>query len=635
MKRTFSWGDTLRYRFENTLSAGPIAIIGWLGIVSLLIVVVAAAIVALLGISFDPDARDGTGFIEAAWNLLMRTFDAGTMADDAGWPLRIVALLVTLGGIFIVSTLIGTITSGMESSIEEMRKGRSRVVERGHTLILGWSPTVFAIIGELVIANANQRHPRIVILADHDKVEMEDEVRSKLPDTKNTRVICRRGSPLDLDDLELVNPHEAKSIIILSPNVANPDTYVIKSILALTNNPNRGPEPFHIVAEILDNKNMEAARLVAGEEAVLILSSEVIARIAAQTCRQSGLSVVYQELMDFDGAEIYFKEEPDLVGHTYREALSRYQTSTLIGLFSADHVVSVNPPMDRMIEAGDQVIVISEDDDTVHLSDPPADIAHDAISQQNGRERNVSPERTLVLGWNVKGEKIIRELDAYVAPGSAVTIVADGDAAGAQVARFQTELARQTVQFVAGNTTERTVLERAQPGSFNHIILLSDTDIDMQEADAKTLITLLHLRKLSQETGQRLSIVSEMRDVRNRALAEVAQPDDFIVSDKLISLLLSQISENKHLEKVFEDLLDPDGSEIYLKPIEDYVQLGQPIDFYTLVASAAERGETAIGYRIVALANKSDQGYGVKINPDKTKNVTFSAGDKLIVLAED
>ena len=69
---------------------------------------------------------------------------------------------------------------------------------------------------------------------------------------KNTRVICRRGSPLDLDDLELVNPHEAKSIIILSPNVNDPDTYVIKSILALTNNPNRGKEPFHIVAELLD-----------------------------------------------------------------------------------------------------------------------------------------------------------------------------------------------------------------------------------------------------------------------------------------------------------------------------------------------------------------------------------------------
>ena len=70
---------------------------------------------------------------------------------------------------------------------------------------------------------------------------------------------------------------------------------------------------------------MEAAELVGGDEAVLIQSSDVIARITAQTCRQSGLSVVYQELMDFDGAEIYFKEEPALVGQTYRQALARFQ----------------------------------------------------------------------------------------------------------------------------------------------------------------------------------------------------------------------------------------------------------------------------------------------------------------------
>jgi len=634
MKRAATWGDWLRYKFENTLSAGPIAIIGWLAVVSLAIVLMAALVVAIFGISFDAEAKEGTGYIEAAWNLLMRTFDAGNMADDSGWPLRIVTLVVTLGGIFIVSTLIGTITSGMESSIEEMRKGRSRVIERNHTLILGWSPTVFAIINELIIANENQRRPRIVILADHDKVEMEDEVRSKLPNTKNTRIICRRGSPLDLDDLELVNPHEAKSIIILSPNVNDPDTYVIKSILALTNNPNRGQEPFHIVAELLDAKNLEAAHLVGGDEAVLIQSSEVIARITAQTCRQSGLSVVYQELMDFDGAEIYFKEEPELVGQTYRQALTRFRQCTLMGLFTAEKQALVNPAMDRVIAAGDQVIVIAEDDDTVALTPAPSSIPP-AQGLLKAAATKPQSERTLVLGWNVKGEKIVRELDAYVPEGSVVMIVADSDQAAEQVKDLQPDLKRQGVRFVQGDTTERTILEKSQPDKFNHIIVLSDTEIDMQEADAKTLITLLHLRKLSEAMGQRFSIVSEMRDVRNRALAEVAQPDDFIVSDKLISLLLSQISENKHLDAVFRDLLDPEGSEIYLKPITNYVAPGQPVNFYSLVEAAAARGETAIGYRVVAKANKSDEGFGVKINPDKTATVSFAAEDKLVVLAEE
>ena len=37
---------------------------------------------------------------------------------------------------------------------------------------------------------------RSVILADCDKVEMEEEIRAKVGDTKNTRVICRSGSTI-------------------------------------------------------------------------------------------------------------------------------------------------------------------------------------------------------------------------------------------------------------------------------------------------------------------------------------------------------------------------------------------------------------------------------------------------------
>jgi voltage-gated potassium channel Kch len=633
MNRPVTFGDKLRYHFENTLSRGPIAIIGWLAILSLAIVLVAAVVVSLFGIPADPEKGEKWNFIEAAWNLLMRTFDAGNMADDSGWALRFVTLLVTIGGIFIVSTLIGTITSGMEASIDEMRKGRSRVIESGHTLILGWSPKVFTIVSELVIANENQKKPRIVILADHDKVEMEDEVRAKLPDTKNTRVICRRGSPLDLDDLDVVNPHEAKSIIILSPESENPDTHVIKSILALTNNPHRRKEPYHIVAEIRDLRNMEAARLVGGDEAVLILSADVIARVTAQTCRQSGLSVVYQELMDFDGAEIYFKEEPALAGRTYREALSHFESSTMIGVMTASGQVLLNPAMTRPMAAGDKVVVIAEDDDTIHLTEPPPPRAHNVQVARDGTAAR--EERTLLIGWNEKARNIIREMDGYVGDGSHATVLCERGDVGPQLGALQESLQRQCIDFMEGDTTELATLIKARPETFDHIILLSDTSSDIQQADARTLITLLHLRNLAQQAGRDFSIVSEMLDIRNRALAEIARADDFIVSDKLISLLLAQISENKHLDKVFTDLFDPDGSEIYLKPITNYVPAGEPLNFYTLVEAAADRGETAIGYRIAALAHDSSKAYGVAINPSKNASVTFAAEDKLVVLAED
>jgi hypothetical protein len=147
------------------------------------------------------------------------------------------------------------------------------------------------------------------------------------------------------------------------------------------------------------------------------------------------------------------------------------------------------------------------------------------------------------------------------------------------------------------------------------------------------LITLLHLRDIAERTGQNLSIVSEMLDIRNRDLAEVTKADDFIVSDKLIGLMLAQISENKELTAVFGDLFDPDGSEIYLKPIEDYVAVEQPVGFYTVVESARQRGETALGYRRHAEANSAERDYGVKVNPRKSDMLTFTPGDSVIVLS--
>lgn len=630
-----TWRDNLRYRFENTLSKGPIAIIGWLALISTTIVVLAAVTLALLGIGADPaDPTSKLGLIEGGWQSLMRTLDAGNLAGDAGWELRLPMLLVTIGGIFIVSMLIGTITSGLESQLDELRKGRSRVIESNHTLILGWSSKVFSIIGELVIANQNQKHPRIVILADRDKVEMEDEIRKKFPDTKNTRVICRSGDPLDLDDLAVVDPHSARSIIVLAPENDKPDIHVIKSVLAITNNPNRREGAYHIVAEIRDERNLEAAELVGGSEAVFVQGDDLIARVTAQTCRQSGLSVVYTELLDFDSAEIYFADAKALIGQSYRYALSAYEDSAIIGLKHANGQVLINPPMTTLIGDGDQIIAISEDDDTLVVSSkspPPPDLG--AINSAVAVEQR--PERTLILGFNDKTLAVIRELDNYVAPGSEVIVISRREGADEALKALSIRLTRQRLRAADGDVTSRATLTAVQATEFDHIIVMSYTHLPIQEADAQTLICLLHLRNIAEAAGKDLNIVSEMMDLRNRELAQVARADDFIVSDKLVSLMISQLSENKQLERVFAQLFGAEGSEVYIRPITDYVRIGVPVDFHTLVESAARRGETAIGYRQLAYSADPQRGYGVKINPSKSEKLSFSAEDRIIVLSED
>jgi hypothetical protein len=192
----------------------------------------------------------------------------------------------------------------------------------------------------------------------------------------------------------------------------------------------------------------------------------------------------------------------------------------------------------------------------------------------------------------------------------------------------------QTLTFVARSTTSREVLDELDVSAFQHVLVISPIDrFDPQRADARTLVTLLHLRDMATIIGHPFSITSEMADVRNRTLAEITRADDFIVSDRLISLLLTQVSENKHLNAVFADLFDADGSEAYLRPITDYVATGRPVTVATIVEAARRLDEVAIGYRLRGEANDATRAYGVHVNPRKSSTVTFEPADKVIVLA--
>jgi voltage-gated potassium channel Kch len=600
-----------------------------------LVLIVLFAIV-LLAAGIHPDRDADFNIFHSLWVNALHLLDPGTVGEhEDNWPFMLFMMGVTLVGIVVVSTLIGLISNGIMDQIEVLRKGRSFVIEEGHVLILGWSSKIFTIIPELVLANENQKSGSIVILADMDKVKMEDEIRDKVGDTKNTKVICRTGNPIDVHDLYIANPFDTKSIIILDKDNENSDSQIIKTIVAIVTNPNRRKEPYHITAEMENKKNYEVAKMVGGDEVELILSDEIISRIMVQTSRQSGLSVVYIELMDFGGDEIYFMEEPKLVGKTFRDVMFAYLDSAIIGLQFPDDSVQINPPMDTIFEEGYRVVGITEDDDTM-MPNSPAVIPIDESRIIYTEPAPQKKEKITIIGWNDRARYIIKELDYYVAPGSVVKVISKFDDAYKTVKTLAKFVKNITLEFEVHDTTDRETLQELNLGEQDYIILLCYQNYyPIQEADAQTLITLLHLRNFSEKRGDKYKIVSEMLDIRNRQLADITSADDFIVSDKLISLMMSQVSENKFLMRVFEDLFDADGSEIYIKPATQYVKVNEPINFYTILESAARKNEVAIGYRIVSQSKLADSSYGVVVNPKKSDMITLTEHDRIIVLSED
>ena len=607
--------------------------ITFLGIVSLAIIILASLLAVIFQIY--PQDSSALNFFEAFWLSLMRTLDPGSMADDQGWTFRILMLFVTLGGVFIISALIGVISNGLFNKLDNLQRGRSFVVEENHTVILGWNEKIFTIIKEICISNQNKKDACIVIMGEKDNVSMVEEVREYIPSKCTTRIVCRSGSPIDQTSLNLLNLNAAKSIIVVSPKSDDPDSEVIKTCLAIIRNPYRTNKPFHVVAELRHEKNLSVAKIVGGDEVEWVLSEDIIARIIAQTCLQPGLSTIFTDFLDFGGDEVYLFSHPTLAGKTFGDVLNLFEKNAVLGISKNNEKSVINPPMGSIIEDEDKIFLLAQNENQIFLSPFSIDLINEDLIQ-NLNNRTKAPQKILILGWNLRANRLLHEMDHYLPPSSEIMILYNDSLVNDNDILKDLKLLNANLKFLHGVTTDRELLDELELYEFNHIILLSyDGQLSHQASDAKTLFTLLHLRDISAKNSNcQYSILTEMLDVRNLELAEVTKADDFIVSERFICLLLSQISEKKALSDFFEDVFNAEGSEIYLKPAKNYVTLDQDVNFYTIVESARRRNEVAIGYRIGNEVSNPILNYGIVLNPRKFEKRSFSINDKIIVLSE-
>jgi len=140
-----STGERLRYWFDNWMSKGTVALMALLGVATFVFVAVFGTIAWLIirGIGdFDNYEEDQSGPLEFIWRSLMRTLDPGTMGGDQGWVFRILMLVVTIGGLIIVASLIGIVSGAFDSKVEELRKGRSRLLKKRNASMAAWTSKV-------------------------------------------------------------------------------------------------------------------------------------------------------------------------------------------------------------------------------------------------------------------------------------------------------------------------------------------------------------------------------------------------------------------------------------------------------------------------------------------------------------
>jgi voltage-gated potassium channel Kch len=619
----------LRYNFDNSIAKGG-AFVGYMFaamIVLSIIVVLIKYVLYAAPFLYTGDPLPAPNF-ETFWGSFATLLGHG---GEATWADRIVGVLYWAITVAIAGSVTGFIVGAINRAFSTLRKGKSPVVDDGHTLILGWSNRVFPILKELAVANANVRKPLVVVFSTNTRDFMEDEIASRAEGLGNLKVVTRTGDPTNPGDLKRTNISNAKSVIILDSDDSG-DATVVSTVLAVKA-VNANPA-LPIIAEVDDVHTAEALQTATNGQVISVRSHDVIARVTAQASRQPGLAAVTLDLLDFDGDEIYFQNVPALAGKTYADALLAFNEASVIGLVDEKGNTQINPAQKTKLTAGSKIIAIAEDDDKVVYTGTRDDLGKlkPVITKAITRKA----EHLLVIGWSSMGRSVLTELAQFLPKGSSIHIVAQNKfVAPAELADLKFGNIKVTFASVNGDIDE--LIAAASAKKYNEVIILGYRNaISQSEADAQTMLTMLQMNQLFMADGNGVEptrLVAEILDSRKQELARVAVADDLVVSDNLAALMIAQISENPALAPVFEDLFDADGAAINTKPVDHYVALGKEVSFGELVALGRAHNESVIGYR-VAKHTPGDASTGVKLNPSKNAKFKPVAGDSLIVIGD-
>ena len=539
--------ERFRYRFDNIMAKGNISMIKILVFVTLIVVIALAAAIHLLT---PPAERDFGG---SFWDALASTVNAWMpYSEDGNLAYILLTALAAVTGLLFTSILIGIITAAVEEKVTSLREGNSVVLESGHTVVLGFTPGEYTLIEQLA-ATAQGEKMCIVVAGDLPKSETEACIRDNVELPENVRVICRCVDAGDIASLAVCSIPDCKTVVINQPN----DIATVKATLAAYKLLSEsGQSGVKIVSNVTSASFLLPADIAGKMNLINLSVNDVIARVIAHSCAETGLARAYTDLFDINGGRLQLLPFPALAGRTFGEAVRTMDGAVPIGLTDGARVL-LNPPPEHVIAREDGVICWTEDGREIAF-------AEDAFRDAEAPADAAAPreEATVVIGYNAAFETLLRELPeqrnrvtaADVPPEHRDTLLAWADR------RDDVSLS-----FFDGDPDDPETLRRLLADA-QHAVVLSDEADDVDDADVHSILRYIKMADIKHREGLTFSVTVELRSEKNLQLTGSDSATDLIVAPHLVAMFLAQLAEHPELVRVFKELLSNEGSEIHLKP---------------------------------------------------------------------
>lgn len=464
----------------------------------------------------------------AAFKWIISVHSINDFGDDL--RLFVVAIVtVCLGLVLFSGATIATLTAALRALIEKLSKARGKINLDNHFVILNWNSKVPELVNNLLVKGFKDN---VIILSNKDKEFVTTQINSVIEKGRNKlNLIVKEGNPLVSSTLEDISIERASHIVVMSredlneiedKDIRNADLQSLKVVLGLSDF--KYKNDISIVVELVEESAIEKIKKLSEtlnnmkDKSIIPVSfRKKIGQLIANTVLTPDISNVYFDLLSYEGVEFYpYSEE------------------------SVDEYLSTHSEAIPIIKY-DKLFVVAEDEKCL-------DVKRENISVQEQKLSIKDYERkesctVFVIGNNTKKEFVMDNLNLSASYRGA----------------------RLVVKNYEKHQIQKLIKDIKAANGIKNVIILSDDSVSSDSYDANVFVTLIALQTEFPDR-KNLNFITELLDSKNLNCVKDFKINNAIISNKIISLLLTQLALNKNSSKFFENLFiadSEDGGEVF------------------------------------------------------------------------
>ena len=514
------------------------------------------------------------------------------------------AVVIVIEMVLFSGAIVAMVTTSLRSFIDKKSKAKGKIILSNHFIILNWNSKVPDIIFNLMLKGFKNN---IVILSNQTKEYIESEIKSlflanDVTQKYKANLIIKEGDPLLRGNLDDISIEKASQIVVMAredmsdgddDNILNQDLLNLKIVLRIGSF--EIPSNTQIVVETDSDETRQQIENISytvsslkGKSVIPVSFNRKIGQIIAQSIVSPEMAEVYLELFSFQGAEFYSIDSKE----TVEEYMNTHDNSI--------PVVKLNK---LFVLADDEKECLKRREGAISSTVPLKPVVIRPYKNCN----------IFVIGDNKKSEFILDNLNRS----------AESDEFNYQIKHYHK------------NENDLLIKDIKETEGEKKVLILSDDNVSEESYDANVFVTLIELSKAFPKR-ENLTLITELLDSRNLSSVRDFDIHNTIISNKMMSILITQLAMNLDSKKFYHKLLTTDHAgdandfDIQITLAKDLIEMDKEFIFKSKGELLHSFYKCFNGKNILIGICRNDDVFFLNSNQDKEEEIKVSSKDSFI-----